>query len=814
MNLNVARFVSFAVAFGTTPFAHTQNQSPAADDTTLEEVVVTAQKREESLRDVPLSVSAVSGFKLADAGIVRLDDLKAYVPNLQMTETGIANNIYIRGIGSGLNQGFEQSVSTYADGIYRGRGHQSRMPFLDLARVEVLRGPQPVLFGKNAVAGAVNLVGALPTKEFEGSVRTSYDFENNDWINTAVLSGPISDTAGMRLAIHQRSADGYIKNATLDRSEPKRDELGARFTVKKDFTENLSTVLRVEGGHYNTDGRQIEIFGETPIAAVPNRGLNGLTYSQIVGGPVPAFPRGQNATARNNSIDFIRSSNGDSSDLSNFEAGFTANYRFGDDATVTSVTGYSKYALDEQCDCDFVGATVFRAGIQEHYAQFSEEVRVASSTKNTVSWIAGVFFQNSQLDESDYLFVPATSLVPVVLTSALARPPGPGVLCTSAPTCAPFAGLFANAANPRVFTQDSRLWSVFAQATWKATDSLKVAFGARLNSEKKDGSRVTQLTAGLGGPNLLTTAPAPLRPAIVPLFAGVLGIIPHSESDSLSETDFSPMVNLQYSFATHSMAYVSWAKGSKAGGFDARSNKPVSSGGTFQFKPEKATTYEVGLKSAVGGSAEINADIFYTDYKDLQTSAFDGRIGFNVGNGSAKVKGVEIDSRWRVTPQFMLTGSAAYLDFEWTKYCGQPYFDIRLAPPSGTCPAGNADYKGFTNQLAPKFSGVVSAEYDWHIGSLKLATTADVVYSAKYLQSLTLDPANTQAAYTKVNARVSLGNDDRSWELALVGKNLTDKTTVSYAGDTPLAAALFNARSYYGFVDVPRSIALEGSFRF
>jgi hypothetical protein len=111
----------------------------------LEEIFVTAQKREESLQDVPLSVMAVSGEKLADAGIVRMDDLKAYVPNLQMTETGIANNIYIRGIGSGLNQGFEQSVSSYMDGIYRGRGHQSRMPFLDLARIEVLRGPQPAM---------------------------------------------------------------------------------------------------------------------------------------------------------------------------------------------------------------------------------------------------------------------------------------------------------------------------------------------------------------------------------------------------------------------------------------------------------------------------------------------------------------------------------------------------------------------------------------------------------------------------------------------------------------------------------------------
>ncbi len=170
MTNTVSRFVRLAIALGTVPFAAQAQEAPA-DDGSLPEIVVTAQKREESLRDVPLSVEAVSGAKLEDAGIVRLEDLKSYVPNLQVSETGIANNIYIRGIGSGLNQGFEQSVSTYMDGIYRGRGHQSRMPFLDLERVEVLRGPQPILFGKNAVAGAVNLVGAKPTRSFEGIVR-------------------------------------------------------------------------------------------------------------------------------------------------------------------------------------------------------------------------------------------------------------------------------------------------------------------------------------------------------------------------------------------------------------------------------------------------------------------------------------------------------------------------------------------------------------------------------------------------------------------------------------------------------------------
>ena len=160
MKSTVQCCVRLAIVLGAAPLAALAQD--ADDDIVLEEVVVTAQKQEQSLRDVPLSVEAVLGDKLTDAGIVRLDELTAYVPNLRMSETGIANSIYIRGIGSGVNQGFEQSVSLYQDGVYHGRGHQSRMPFLDLERIEVLRGPQPILFGKNSVAGAVNTCGRVP----------------------------------------------------------------------------------------------------------------------------------------------------------------------------------------------------------------------------------------------------------------------------------------------------------------------------------------------------------------------------------------------------------------------------------------------------------------------------------------------------------------------------------------------------------------------------------------------------------------------------------------------------------------------------
>jgi outer membrane receptor protein involved in Fe transport len=253
---------------------------------------------------------------------------------------------------------------------------------------------------------------------------------------------------------------------------------------------------------------------------------------------------------------------------------------------------------------------------------------------------------------------------------------------------------------------------------------------------------------------------------------------------------------VQYDITDDAMVYLSWSRGYKSGGFDARSNKPPVAGGTpltsgtFEFEDEEATTYELGLKSGLGSAAELNVDVFYTEYNDLQTSAFDGAIGFNVGNGSAELKGAEVEARWQVTR------------------------GLRPAIASGPN-AGNCDYKGFTNQLAPELTGVVGGEYLMPIGdSLNLTLGADVVYSSKFLTSLTLDPATEQEAYTKVNARIALGGVENQWEVAVVGRNLTDETVVGYSGDTPLSSRLFGARSYYGFVDMPRGIAVEGSYRF
>jgi iron complex outermembrane receptor protein len=186
----------------------------------LEEVIVTAQFREQSLQDVPVSVSALSGEKMMEAGLNKIQDLQAYVPNLTMSENGIGTAIYIRGIGSGINQGFEQSVGMYVDGIYYGRAQLARAPFLDLARVEVLRGPQNILYGKNSIAGAISIITAKPSDEFEGMVAVVYEPKYDEQVFDITLSGPLSDTVGYRFSARKREFSGYIENLTLGRDEP------------------------------------------------------------------------------------------------------------------------------------------------------------------------------------------------------------------------------------------------------------------------------------------------------------------------------------------------------------------------------------------------------------------------------------------------------------------------------------------------------------------------------------------------------------------------------------------------------------------
>jgi outer membrane receptor protein involved in Fe transport len=779
--------------------AAAQAARPESASSGLEEVVVSATKREESMQRVPVSVNAVSGDQLQQNGVVRLQD--AQLPGLTVQEGGLGNSLFIRGIGSGINPGFEQSAGTYVDGIYRGRGQQSRAPLLDVERVELLRGPQTTLFGKNSVAGAINVTSAKPTSSFESYVTGTYDFELEETQFEGAVSGPLGERVRGRLSGRVLSADGFVDNLTLGKGEPSRDDYGVRGQIAFDVTENLTATFKAELSQFDKEGRNLEVYNERPAVAGP---FTGLTYSQILAG------LGADPSVLNNTLDYKRSGGTETSDNESEEYALTLDWRVGEH-TLTSITGFSTYSFDELCDCDFTAANIFNVGSSEDFDQFSQEIRFASPQGNTLDYIVGGYFEDTTLEYRDSILVNSTSLLVPLID---AQSPGAGTM-------------IANTGTPRVFGQDERGASAFARVTWNATEDLHLNLGARVAYEEKEASRDLAITAIDGTP--LTGPQAVFAPAV---YAAVFNVRAHSLSSSRDGWKTMPSFSVQYDMSEDVMGYLSYVQGFKSGGFDARSNNPTvppatvcsapgvpagcipaGSVGSFEFEDEDSQSYEAGLKSRFAEDrAELNLAYYFTDFKDLQVSTFDGVLGYNVSNaGAAEIQGIELDGRWKMIDSLMLRGSVAWTDFEYREFFGQCFVGQLPDAPDGR----NCDYAGKTNMFIPDLAGTLALDWFANLGaSLQLATTLEAVYSGDYFPQATLDPATAQAAYTKLNARIALSPLDGSWEIALLGRNLTDEVVTGYAADIPLAARTFGAPSYGSFVAPPRSVALQATMRF
>ncbi len=823
----VSRFRRSALAAAVSVAATPLFAAPA-----LEEVIVTATLRAASLQDVPVSVNAVSGEKMAEAGIAKVEDLQAYVPNLTMSETGIGTNIYIRGIGSGINPGFEQSVGMYFDGVSYGRAQLTRAPFLDLARVEVLRGPQNILFGKNSIAGALSLISARPGQEFEGSVSATYEPDFNEQIIDLIVSGPLTDTLGARLAIRKRDIDGHIENLTLNRDEPGRDEGTIRAIFDWAATDNLTAMLKLEAGKFDVDGRQIEIINDNPSTS-ETAGFTGKTYGQILDftevglGPIVLATVDEDSSVLNNKQDFKRSSNGDFSYNDTQNITLNVDY-YMDGHQFTFITGLLAYDTEELCDCDFTGARVFSVGAEENYDQFSQEFRWVSPVGETFEFIAGGFYQKSELEFYDSISVDSDLLPDLLNADDLQKAGGNG----EGPPFDLSGGLLGftgigdagdeirDLGTPRNFSTDTELFSVFLQTTWNATDLFRATLGLRYSHEEKEGSRRMDFTR-----NGVVAPVGEIDTVVAKNFSAERQDL----KGSRTEQNLSPSINLQYDWSDDMMLYATLSRGFKSGGYDARSNASPEANlirpdnntedlilvGSFEYEEEQATSFEMGAKTTLlDGAAELNIAAFYTEYEDLQVSIFDGTLGFNVGNaGAATTMGLELDGRLALTEHLMVSGALAFLDFEFTEFDnGQCYQG--QTPDSFVDGTPYCDYKGKTNQYVADYSGNLSFAYSRMVSSdLEFRGITDFVFTGDYNSSQNLDPSQEQDGYVKVNLRLSLADVAAGWEVALLAKNLTDETVVSYSNDTPLANSIFESIGHYGFIEPPRSFAIQGTYR-
>lgn len=407
----------------------------AADaPSTLGEVVVTAQKREQKLQDVPISMEVVSGDKLADYSTNDFKQMVKFAPNVSVQSTAGNDVIYIRGFGSPpSNFSFDQSVSLYIDGIYAGKNRQAQAPFFDLARVEVLRGPQGALFGKNTAAGAVSIVSAGPTSSPEGALTAVYNFDLQGAEITGHVSGPISDTLSARLAVRFVDQDGYIENRALGTDEPGNQMQLARLTVAYRPSETFDYTLKAEYGNR-------EVHGGMNVSSPLTTGQqpNDFRYSTVN----PIGPEGTKAFS--------------------WMVSGTGNLKVGD-FTLTSISGYSffKSNIVNNFDQAIPGGGIARNSVYnsfpEHFRQWSQEVRLLSPTGGKLEYVVGAYY--------DTALYQLTQLGGFDVNS-------PGVLV--------YLGLLNTE-----FRQRSQSMSAFGQATYHLTDDLRVQGSLRYTNTDK-----------------------------------------------------------------------------------------------------------------------------------------------------------------------------------------------------------------------------------------------------------------------------------------------------------------------------------------
>jgi outer membrane receptor protein involved in Fe transport len=734
----------------------------------LEEIIVTAQKREESLQDVPIAITAFTGDQLRNGNISRYEDLAVSVPNFSFTEAvSGSDQFYVRGVGSGINFGFEQAVGQVVDGFFFGRSRFGRASFLDADSIEILKGPQGALIGKNTTAGAINIRTAQPTDEFEAWITPSIEVEGNEGYSIqGAISGPLTETLSARLAVRYDDKDGYVDNEVTGDENQSLDDLSYRVKLLWRPSEDLDVGLTYQRADYERRGRtrQMSDCGDNL-----KNFAGGFFFNQLTA-------VGDDCKANDSrAVDNLRK--GESTpevfDLEIDFAGLTINWDVGEHR-ITSLTGYTEYEAIDEFDLDATIIEFGGASIEDNFEQFSQEIRIASPIGDSFDYIAGAYYASTE------------TVVPFTRHFALLPPP------------------LSPSSNYIETDQDSETIALFGQVTWHFSEQWDTTLGLRYTDETKD---VTQIQF----PTALYTSGPPINliPPAGPSAAS------HQLKESRGESNLSPSINLQWRPNDNAMYYASVRRGFKGGGFDFQNdgNQDVAAA-KFEYEDEEVTAYELGAKLILAdGAAQLNLALFRSEFDDLQVSTIDDASAtFNVGNAASVItQGLEADLTWALTDEFRLFATVAFLDSEYDDYPEGPC-NFPQNPTGGPCVQ---DLGGKELPYSPDFAGTISGEYVWPLGeSLELTTFVQVAYTDEFATVLDLDPNTYQDSNTKVDARITLADTAHRWEVSIVGRNLSDKTTTNFCNDAQGAPTIILGGSYFCFVDPPRSISVQATLRY
>jgi iron complex outermembrane receptor protein len=811
-----------------------------ADDRALDTIVVTAQKREQSLQDVPIVVTTISAQLLQDTGVEDIKDLTLLTPGLIVTSTTseTVTTARIRGIGTvGDNPGLESSVGVVIDGVYRPRNGVSFGDLGELERIEVLKGPQGTLFGKNTSAGVINVVTKRPSFEFGSQVElTAGDY--GELGGSASITGPLSDKVAGRLYVAARERDGFLDVVTGPGPRTQKEDFDRSFyTVRGQLlfepTDNLDLRLVVD----YTDRDENCCLG-THVVLSPNPAvlqvLNALQPGSFAD---PADPFARRAYANRSTEQQIEDQG------VSLEVNWDLDALGG--ATLTSVTAWRNWETVNGQDSDFTTVDIlYRApdgSYSNEFTQFSEEIRLAGESER-LSWLVGAFYADEELKSNN------------ALTYGTQFADYFGGLLQAPPQLAPILATYApGTGQTDRFKQNSKSWALFTNNSIRFTDAFEMTLGLRYTDESKDldsfyfnssapgvapGFGCTFLRANLATVSgLLQARFASLPPdqqaaAVAAGLRSVYGIGCATYADPLfnnlatsqtiDENEWSGTIKLAYRFTDDVMSYVSYARGYKASGFNLDrertnnnvSNNPLDPAGPIaadidtSFDKELVDSYELGLKTDwLGNTLLVNGAVFYQEYENFQLNTFTG-ISFVVTSLPKVVsKGVDLDFLWN-TPlrQLSLQGGVTYADTKIEEF-GDAIAFFR--------PERKDDRLSF----APKWSGSLAATYEQPIGNaLVFRGNIGAKYTSEYNTGSNLDPRKQQDAMTLVNARIGLGAANESWTVELWAQNLTDEeyfqvaydaTLQGSSADLPLPTNTVNA-----FLGAPRTFGITARFKF
>lgn len=790
--------------------AGSPTSAEAQNDAGLEEIIVTAQRRPENIQDVSIAIQAITAQGLARSGIQDVSRLELISPGVVFARYGPDAKISLRGANS--NNTFldaSPSVGVFVDGVYRPRASQQTRAFFDVSRLEILKGPQGTLYGRNTLAGAVNLYTNAPDVRAFGVGATISYARFNTLRSEGYVNVPFSDTVAVRLAGLFERGDGYIKNlAGENLGNP--DTVNVRGSIRYAAPGGGDLTLRVT--NIRERGNQTGLFAASGVCR--NVTAQGLTdpYGTIKDCRNPR--RGSLGTnssfstlgRRTVSKDFVHDDK-----IDEFNATLEGNAPVTDTVNAKAIVSYTNFKLDLAQDSDFSEARVAADFLRENVESYTSELQFNTDFKGPLNLTAGAYFSKDKIKflSGAIRFSRDTNNA---TTRPLVAPPGFPTTLLSIQNPTPLASTVIDVGNPAIAGQggqssnnfqylDVKSLGLFGQARFSITDSLRVIGGIRYSRDDKS-------SINYGGARSSTTYQGPQFPTSIPLtpdgFSTAKSLATSTTSRDYSNVTWRAAV--EFDVNPDVLLFAQVATGFLSGSLATADNNVPGTGDTTD--DQKSINYEAGIKSRfLDNRVQFNASVYYTKYKNLITSfqrpnSSGGVDTISINGGDIKSKGAEATIELRPIQPLHLTVGLSYLDSEFGTYAVLAPHQLVNGNPSNS--GRFINLSGVTPQYAPKFQGSVVAAYDIDLGSAgKITPQVQLYYTSRYsaqTQLSFIDSAGNQPSYSKTDLRLSYTTADERFGIEAFVENLENKVVlqrVTYGGDG-IEQAVFGYPRNYG----------------